>query len=609
MAKKINKIQEIIRTTVEDLEEDYISDDEEEKKVVSRDDQNRHIEVMLNILKKFNFVLDSSALSSGKTYTAMSIYQKLNLKNIIYIGALSMIEKIREVFKRYNIPTEHLYTFQGLRSTKGKQPKHKLLTRTDDEDGNVIFKPTKKLKKIVEEGVLLVADEIQYVRNDDSLQCSALTEIERIIIKSNNGSGVMELSGLPGGREKYYMNMLRRFRIIKNDKLYSRSKETGGIELLGAKELQDFCMKHNPEKTKKVIDSKPFREKNVLEVCFDLYTEIVQDLITDSMPPPDTDAKIDCKNGYYNLSREDSCHLVKSITNLDRASGYNSNTGIINNSKNICWSMVTKSLRHIEISKINLFIANAKRDLEANPNAKVCIGLNYSITIELIAEALKEYGSLILRGNVPGNKRKPIMDKFNEPNNKYRVLVGNIKIINCGVEFDDRDGNYPRYVYGSASYFFIECHQFPGRFVRGKETKSNVKFRFVFGLISKLEKSILKALASHTDVCLRTLKKQVEKGVVFPGEYEDDIFNNEECEMYYDVGEILKSLNDNKDKLEMAELPANFLAKKRKEKRNIIRVEEFISDNDEDEEVTRPKRPPPTILDFKGLSKRDRNNF
>ncbi len=159
MAKKINKIQEIIRTTVEDSEEDYISD-EEEKKVVSRDDQNRHIEVMLNILKKFNFVLDSSALSSGKTYTAMSIYQKLNLKNIIYIGALSMIEKIREVFKRYNIPTEHLYTFQGLRSTKGKQPKHGLLTRTDDEDGNVIFKPTKKLKKIVEEGVLLVADEI-----------------------------------------------------------------------------------------------------------------------------------------------------------------------------------------------------------------------------------------------------------------------------------------------------------------------------------------------------------------------------------------------------------------------------------------------------------------
>ena len=563
-------------------------------KVISRDDQGRHIDSMLKILKEFNFVLDISALSSGKTYTAMAIYQKLNLKHIIYIGTLSMIEQIREIFIKYNIPTDHLYTFQKLRSVKGKQPKNGLLSRLGDEDEEVTFKATKKLKDLVAEGVLLVVDEIQYVRNDDSLQCSALLEMEKIIIKANNGSGVMELSGLPGGREKYYMNMLRRFRIIKNSKLFSKSRENGGIELLGAKELQDFCMKYNPEKTKHILLNKPFREKNILEVCFDLYTEVVQDLIADSMPPPDTDAKIDCKNGYYNLSNADSCHLNRAISNLDRASGYNSITSSIN-PKHTCWPLVTKSLRHIEI-----FIANAKRDLDRNPKAKVCIGLNYTINIILVAEALKEYGSQILRGKIPGDKRNPIINKFNEPNSEYRVLVANMKIVNCGLNLDDRHGDYPRFVYGSASYFFIECHQFSGRFVRGKETMSDVKFRFVYGLVSKLEKSILKALSSHTDVCLRTLKKQVEKGVKFPGDYEDDIVNIEECASYYDVGEIIKSL---KDKKELFEPPPTFLARKKREMRNVIRIEE--SSSDDEEIVVKSSRPPPEIVDFDGTSKRN----
>jgi len=244
----------------------------------------------------------------------------------------------------------------------------------------------------------------------------------------------------------------------------------------------------------------------------------------------------------------------------------------------------------------------AKKDLDENPKAKVCIGLNYSISIELIAQALREYGVLILRGKVAGDKRKPIIDKFNEPNSECRVLVANMKIVNCGVNLDDRDGEYPRSVYGSASYFFIECHQFPGRFVRGKETKSDVKFRFVYGKVSRIEKSILRALDSHTDVCLRTLRKQVENGVKFPGEYEDELVDNKECNIYYDVAEIIKSLKDNKDKIEIYEPPPSFIAKKRKEERNVLKADD--SSDDEQEVLVKSTRPPPTIIEFSSKSNR-----
>jgi hypothetical protein len=340
------------------------SDDDEDYKIIPRDDQPRHLSVILSILDKFGFVLNNSALSSGKSYISMAVFKELKaktkIKHIIYIGTLTMIEEIKELFEEFNVPTDYLYTFQSLRSIKNKQPKHGFLTRhgDDDKNGDIYFKVTDKLRKIIKEGVLLIVDEIQYVRNDDSLQCIALAEIEKAIIENKGRSKVMELSGLLGGKGEYYLNMLNRFRIIKNSKLSITYKETGVTQLLGAQELVDFCIQLDPILTENMLKEKPFKAKNVPEVCFDLYTEIVQNYISDSMPPPKSSVNIDCKNGYYNLSDKDLAYLNKAIGNLDKASGYNSNTGDIN-PKNTCWSMVTKSLRHIEISKINIFISNA----------------------------------------------------------------------------------------------------------------------------------------------------------------------------------------------------------------------------------------------------------
>lgn len=581
------------------------SSEDEECKIIPRDDQARHLKVILSILDKFGFALNNSALSSGKSYISMAVFKELKLKHIIYIGTLTMIEEIKELFEEFNVPTNHLYTFQSLRSIKNKQPKHGFLTRYDNpKTGDITFEVTHKLHKLIKEGVLLIADEIQYVRNDDSLQCIALAEIEKAIIEYKGTSKVMELSGLLGGKGEYYLNMCNRFRIIKNSKLSITHRDTGNTELLGAQELVDFCMNLNPILTTQIIDNKPFKGKNVAEVCFDLYTEIVQDHISDSMPPPKSSVNIDCKNGYYNLSSKDLTYLNRAIGNLDKASGFDSNTGNIN-PKNTCWSMVTKSLRHIEISKINIFISNAIKDLEANRRAKVCIGLNYNISVDLISKALSKYGVLVLCGKVQGKKRKSIMKKFNEPNTLYRVLVANIKVVNCGIKLDDRNGNYPRFVYGSSSFFFIECHQFSRRFVRGRESLSNAKLRFVYGQITSLERSILKALASHTEVCIRTSKKQVENGVKFPGEYEDEInYSEEECESYYDIGEIIKELYKNKgDNEEDSNLIADFTCKKKIAKKKEPPPEIIFSSEDEAEEVV-DKRPPPSVRRSPTLTRR-----
>lgn len=605
MSKSSQKTSTNIHHKAESSSEDeeILSESEE---IIPREDQSRHISALLVILKRFRFALDNSFMGSGKTYTTIDIFKKLGIKRVIYVGVLTVLGEIRPTFEKFGVPTDNFITFQSLRSMKNKQPKHKLLTRHGDDtnEGEVYFRITPKMETYIREGVLLIADETQHVRNDYSFQCKALAELERGIIESNSNSMVLELTGLIGGKIENYINLMHRFRIIKNEQLAVFHKNNNRLELLGAQELVDFCLSIDPNQTQKTLEAHPFKKKTIINTCFQLYEDVVQNFITDSMPPAPSNASIDCKNGYYNISQADACHLNRAISNLERGSGYNSVTEDVN-PKNKRWSLVTTSLRHIEISKINIFIAAAIRDLETHPTCKVCICLNYSDPVELVAAALTKYGALILWGKVDGNKRKPIMDKFNEANLDCRVLVANLKVINCGIRLDDRNGNFPRFVYGSSSFSFNEWHQFTRRFLRGRETQSNVRFRFIYGLISSLERPILRALSRHTEVCIKASKKQVKHGIKFPGEYEDEYDESLNCESYYDIGDVLRRLDKNRKK-KYDESDSNTVAESPRIRVNVIarkppvlKAEQEESSSSEEEteekEVERPPRPPPII--------------
>lgn len=353
------------------------------------------------------------------------------------------------------------------------------------------------------------------------------------------------------------------------------SGNTFGVKLIGAQELIDFCKNINKEKTERIVrvlsNTQNFGLKDgsvregVIHLCYTLFQEIIKKEITSSMVPPKPvdsvsgkEITLDAKNGYYKFSdsvsdMEAEKELSAGLHTLDRMmktaafrpSGPALPKGPVGSEDFINKFGLTKPLKQIETGKVPIFIRKAKETLKLVPNSKVCIFVNYLESLANIAKALSEYNPILMYGSVPKEKRQAIIDLFQEPNLKYRVYISILSVSATGIDLDDqsvgcdiakkhgtksskerrtlslRDGCFPRYAFASPGFKIDELHQLTRRFYR-VNTKSNAVFRFVYAK-GHNEVGLLNNLARKSGVMKDTLEKQVESGVKFPGEYENDI--------------------------------------------------------------------------------------
>lgn len=385
---------------------------------------------------------------------------------------------------------------------------------------------------------------------------SGMSPVKSDHLKSENFTGI--LPGLPK---------------IKMTKM--ESGNIFGVKLIGAQELIDFCKNINKEKTERIVrvlsNTQNFGLKDgsvregVIHLCYTLFQEIIKKEITSSMVPPKPidavsgkEITLDAKNGYYKFSdsvsdMEAEKELSAGLHTLDRMmktaafrpSGPALPKGPVGSEDFINKFGLTKPLKQIETGKIPIFIRKAKETLKLVPNSKVCIFVNYLESLANIAKALSEYNPILMYGSVPKEKRQAIIDLFQTPNLKYRVYISILSVSATGIDLDDqsvgceiakkngtkgskersslvlRDGCFPRYAFASPGFKIDELHQLTRRFYR-VNTKSNAVFRFVYAK-GHNEVGLLNNLARKSGVMKDTLEKQVESGVKFPGEYENDI--------------------------------------------------------------------------------------
>ena len=119
------------------------------------------------------------------------------------------------------------------------------------------------------------------------------------------------------------------------------------------------------------------------------------------------------------------------------------------------------------------------------------------------------------------------MLNFQVSSTEHRLLISNLKVASTGIDLDDKHGDYPRKCYASPNYIISDLHQLTRRFLR-MDTKSTAVVRFVYGKCGRRETSILNALARKSTVLKETLPTQVENGVHFPGEYDEEV----ECDQF-----------------------------------------------------------------------------
>lgn len=220
--------------------------------------------------------------------------------------------------------------------------------------------------------------------------------------------------------------------------------------------------------------------------------------------------------------------LQKGVALLKDSTGFNSNTNDVENTQN--FHGITRAMQLIETAKIILFKNYALEVLENLPTHKIVICLNYTESINDLANLLQNYNPLILNGSTNMNKRDKIIQNFQKNNNDYRLLIGNLQCLSTGIDLDDKDGSFPRFVLVSPNYSIITLEQLIYRFLR-TDTKSAAEINFIFGRVylSNGEKSydyeelpVLNALAKKSTV-LHQVNNSVNSSVTnykYPGEYD-----------------------------------------------------------------------------------------
>ncbi len=492
-----------------------------------------HVEKLSDILTSNYCAFDMSMMGSGKTYTSSALALELLFTHVIIVCPASVESKWKDM-KKYGVPIHSVISYDSLRSRKGSQPKHGLLTRIDAEDGSgVVFKPTELLTKLVTESTLIIFDEAQKFKNknDQFYACKVLSES---VWKIGGTSRFLLLSGTPIDKEEQAIHMLQMMGFIRSAKLFVYNKEERFLKLYGAQDLINYCNDINKEKTQEFLRYNPFYHDNVQKNCYLMFQRIIKPGITAAMPSPKL--TIDCKNGYYKItSSENAEELESAIGALGKASFYNEKTGKVDfkqlaaggfgaaGQKNAGYGAIQVALRRIELAKVNDMARIAKTQLESDPDCKVAICVTYVDSLKNLDALLKDYKPIIFNGQVQKQKRAALIEKFQRFDTEYRVFLGNIATMSSGIDLDDKDGSFPRYAYVSPNYNILDLQQLTRRFVR-LDSRSNATLRFFYGKIGAKEMSIINALSRKSTVMKETTGEYTED-IKLPGEYTDEVEN------------------------------------------------------------------------------------
>lgn len=472
--------------------------------------QVEHFARLATIFQRYHCAIDTSPTGAGKSFTAAALAIHFGFPRVLVVCPKSVKVSWEEVIRETGIPVVGLYTYQTLRGRTQKPLSHPYLTRFDRSGESTIFTPTPALHALIDEGVLLIFDEVQNIKNQSDQMRAAKAMISLLLGTTTGSSRALLLSGSPFDKEEHATNFLRTMGWIRHRQLYTVDPGTGDITLRGVQELIDTCLQIDRERTEAVVRGTVITKRTVSTLAFNLFCEVVKRYMISEMPPPDLRFEKDVKDGYYHSGAP--VELREAISLLGRVTGYRG--GELN--EILDFGAITQALVRIEAAKTDIFIRIARRKLERDPNCHVIIYLNYNDTIERVTEGLRTFNPLVLTGACSDTQRRRIVRAFQA--GEARLLIANTRVGGVGLNLQDLIGGRKRYVFGSPTYSAIDMHQAVGRVYR-EGTLSQPEVRWVYGEIGREESSILNALARKRAVMQRVLEDQVGRGEEFPGGY------------------------------------------------------------------------------------------
>ena len=381
----------------------------------------------------------------------------------------------------------------------------------------VRFEATDEFKQAVDEGVLLVIDECQNLKNI-SAQFEAARSLVKAV-KASTRSRCLLLSGSPFDRKEHSVALLKTLGIMVADELavYDRTSRTS--RWTGARQVADCCSDMDVETTRYVTSAWHFGSP--VEMVYQLFQRVVKPALHSNMPQPALGHEVKKYNAFYKMDPPEQLpQLIAGINALERVVGYDA----AKNSVNFATSGVTNTmgalttaLCNIERAKIPTMTAAYSDFLQTHPNSKLVVCVNYTDSIRELKQELVEFAPLVLDGRVPKEARAEVIDKFQRPDLQWRLLIGNVHVCSTGIDLDDKHGSFPRLCIVSPNYSTLTIHQLGHRFLR-LDTKGSSELQ-MFYVQQATELPVLTALAKKGGVMKDTTEEQVKAGVLFPCDY------------------------------------------------------------------------------------------
>ena len=488
-----------------------------------------HVQKLQEILRSSYFALDLSMLGTGKTYTAAKVALEGGYRHIIVIAPPSVKTKWLELQREYSLPITAAISYQELRSVRGSQPKHGLLSRR--EMAGAEFTPTDLLKTYIAEGAIFIIDEIQNIKNCTAQfqACHALVRCVAAGFPVCN-SRVLFISGSPVDKKCQVINFYRCIRAFTHQDLCIYNQVNGTYEMTGFQQIVDFCTNIEAgarEEAQAALEECTKEGAEMPSACvhvaYRLFLRYVK-LLSSEMPPPQYRVAINKLNGFFRIDQESRPSLVKAVGALAKACYFgmpDEGAPGAPRDDNAFIAIINKAMHEIERSKINLFARLAKKSLAENPDAKVVLCINYSETLTALQSELEEYSPMVMHGATSVSMRGEIIRRFQARGQKDRLLICNASVCSTGIDLDDKYGEHPRVCYVSPLYNTITLYQLSHRFLRA-DTRSNSTMYMVYVAGDDcLEKRIMRSLAKKSGVMREITSGQAAAGVLFPGSFPD----------------------------------------------------------------------------------------
>ena len=178
---------------------------------------------------------------------------------------------------------------------------------------------------------------------------------------------------------------------------------------------------------------------------------------------------------------------------------------------------IQNALVKIEGAKVRTIARIARDNLITGMKVVICV--NYLNSIDRLTELLSDYNPLVLTGSVKLSNRISVVDKFQQPDMHYPLLIANLQVCSTGIDLDDKDGRFKRCCIVNPNYSTISLYQLSHRFYR-LDTASDSFIYFFFGKEQDTcELPILKALSEKSNVMKAVTSEQSDNGVIFPCDY------------------------------------------------------------------------------------------